>query len=231
MKKVSIILLVFVWLCTLVSCNDEPRAKLVDTGVISYNGSLYYVEDHQFSLVYDTDASMYSDAFRNDTTRREIKAVLPILYAYLVWGDDFGDNIMVVKPIGNGGPIFFFKEGFEFLSYNEVFLSLIAVTYPRISDAIIEFPEGKDVTWKDIIDYDTTIEIDWYNDYPRCSVIGEIREYSIYLDTGSFIIVVVDDIAYICISYYDNDEYYYAAHKITDEYQTAFLELVELSEQ
>ena len=229
MKKVSLILLVLILLCTLVSCNGEPRAKLVDTGVISYNGSLYYVEDRQFGLVYDTDNSIYSDAFDNDTTRREIKAVLPILYAYLVWGDDFGDNIMVVKPIGNGGPIFFFKEGFKFPNYNEVGLDRIRMEFPPYLE--VEIPEDKYVTWKDIIDYDTTVEIDWDNDYPTCSVIGEIREYSIYLDTGWFDVVVVDDIAYICIRYYDNDEYYYAAHKITDEYQEAFLELVELSEQ
>lgn len=228
MKKVSLILLVLILLCTLVSCNGEPRAKLVDTGVISYNGSLYYVEDHQFSLVYDTYGGVYSDAFRDETKRREIKAVLPILYAYLVWGDDFGDNIIMAGSI-NTGPVYFFKEGFEFPNYNEVGLDRIKTEFPPFLE--IEIPEDKYVTWKDIIDYDTTREIDLDNDYPHCYVMGDIREYSIYLDTGSFCVVVVDNIAYIGIHFYTNGDYHRDYYKITDEYQEAFLELVELSEQ
>lgn len=228
MKKVSLILLVIILLCTLVSCNGEPRAKLVDTGVISYNGSLYYLEYAEFSTRYHCEELRFFDA---DPTHRRIKANLPLCYAAFMWQDYFGDNVIMVDDIVSTftyfGPSYYFKEGFEFPRYNEVNLSRI-VTEFKHPESTIEFPEDKDVTWKDIIDYDSRAEIENLGDHPYYFVIGELRDYPTNFYTTALMAVVVDDVAYMGIRHYDTPDEFY---KITDEYQDAFLELVELSEQ
>jgi hypothetical protein len=119
------------------------------------------------------------------------------------------------------GYTYYFKEGFEFPKYNEVALRRI-VLYSDAYHEVIEFPDNKNITWNDIIDYNTTLILDnkectsheWY---------GELRDYSIDLFTGGFTVILVDDIVYIQTNAEINNKLYY---KISDDYQQIFKDII-----
>lgn len=222
MKKICLICLIISMVFTICGCSDGsyPRMSL-DKNTIYYNGNTYYINstrEHDFFLHYEEKAvpetgerigiSIYLDAIA--------------LHNYGV-----GDNILRVTGMG-ASLSFYFKEGFEFPKYNEVALSKLLTT----DDDIVEIPKDKDVSWCDIIDYDTYIEI---SEYPECltGVYGEIKDSTLgaYFHTGHFYLYLIDDAVYIETDRLLRSTTGHAVfYKISDEYQQIFKDFKDIKQ-
>ena len=218
MKKICLILIILMVLSLFTSCNTEHSARLVDFDVISYNDSLYYAKpwNSNFSIYYYyEDPWVYEEVDSINSPR--IKVDFPLMRAWIYCENHFGDNILLLWSWNAGHLSFYFKEGFVFPQYNEVALSKILLERGK-TESIIEFSDDEIITWKDIIDYSTSIKTE--NNSLSYWCYGELKDYSTCLCTGTFYVVEIDDVVYInvdCPTQEDNTYY-----KISKEYQQAF---------
>ena len=220
MNKIRLVLFLSLIMCLLVSCANYDGPRFVNSqDSISYNGAIYHIVDNDDQiLIY------YDEAYLQTELKPFEKGgfILPYFdMISLVWEDDFGNNVLFFRSTMYHGYTYYFKEGFEFPKYNEVALRRI-VLYSDAYHEVIEFPDNKNITWNDIIDYNTTLILDnkectsheWY---------GELRDYSIDLFTGGFTVILVVDIVYIQTNAEINNKLYY---KISDDYQQIFKDII-----
>lgn len=223
MKKICLVLIVVTVLSLLISCSSEPRAKHVDSGVISYNDSLYYAQpwNSDFSIhYYYEDPWVYEEIDSVNSPR--IKVDFPLNRAWIYCENHFGDNILLLRSWNAGHLSFYFKEGFALPKYNEVALSKILLSQGK-SKPTIELSDDVNVTWNDIIDYTTSIKKEKYCSSYWCY--GELKDYSTCLRTGCFYVIDIDGVVYICVDRpIQEDEAIY--YKISEEYQQVFKDAI-----
>ena len=209
MKKICLICLIVSIAFTLCSCNNSSYPIMsLDQSKIYYNGSVYYAttREHEFERYYEEKAVP-------ETGERIGISIFLNTIGLFDYG--VGDNILRVTAVGCAG--FYFKEGFEFPKYNEVALSHLLIE----NRIIVEFPQERNVSWRNIIDYDTFIEIVERPKYD-VTVYGEMKGLTLgeYFHTGFFRLAIIDDIAYIeidmTLNRVDDPMVFY---KISDEYQ------------
>lgn len=220
MKNIRLIIVLLLIMCAFVSCNANDGPRFVNSqDSISYNGAIYHIvgNDDQIEIYYN-------EAYLQTELKPFEKGgfILPWFdMVCLVWEDDFDDNVLFFRSTIYHGYTYYFKEGFEFPKYNEVALSRI-ILYSDAYHEVIEFSDNKDITWNDIIDYNTTFILD-NKEYTSHEWYGELRDYSIDLFTGGFSVILVDDIVYIQTDVETNYELYY---KISDDYQQIFKNVI-----
>lgn len=203
MKKICLIIILSLIMCLLVSCNNYPIE--INSRTILYNGHKYILQDN------DSDFSkyFYNTYEPNEESISQRIAITPLLKVmWIIWIHEFDDNIL---RVGSPGVVneYYFKEGFEFPKYDEV-----ALSHLLIEDEIIELPQEKNVSWRNIIDYNTTIPYD--ESHERYWSYGELRDYNISLQTGRFYVTLIEEVVYIALDIIKEDSVYY---KISDEYQ------------
>ena len=215
MRKISLIIVIIIIACLLISCTKVNR---VDSDTITYNGATYYKieDDNDFYLYYfdgkDVNFATNSNNKTSDSVFVEYNPLLGI--ATIPYEELFSDNILKTFSIVTNTD-YYFKEGFELALYNELIVERILISVTNETPEIIEF-SNQSITLNDIIDYDVTIKsptnaaIYW--------LFGETKAYSTYLYIGVLYTVIIDDVVYIQPNLGKLRTYY----KIVDEYQEVF---------
>lgn len=212
MKKICLICLIISMVFTICSCSDDlyPRMSF-DGYTIIYKGHKYIRQDGTdfWKYYYDTDGLPNEDGQRIGITP-SMKTI------WLICSDELDDNVLRVYSPGCYIS-YYFKEGFVFPKHNEVALSRIL-----LEDVVIELSKDEDVTWSDIIDYNTIIPYANYEESDIFTCYGDLRDYSITFYTGAFWVMLLEDVVYIGVARDilsgDNEVYY----KISDDYQQIF---------